>query len=707
MPRNFNVDQLIQGAKLAAAAGEMVPFPYIKGAAQCAVIFLEAIEKAGKNDEDLQALADDIGTTICIVKEAIEAHGINSATHYHDVCAEFQTYLENLLSELNNTQRNLGRKRFKHFLKTKVSEIINGFKERMNSIKANYVIRTITDSRLEMPEMRDVLSTRITEATETSRLRITSTVESRSDHIVGEIRNLRASQSEQMSQICTKLQDKHGYYKGEVRDLAPGDIYLTKQFCSWCRAVYCQDIHHCRAASPSRHRSVCNYQDGTCTVENSNTIKFIRVYRPWNDNGKDIMQKLDHDINVFIRPRHPNIAQVFGVCRSPNLPAIIFHGAMQVSVSTYLRKMIPPKDIIPFYVEFLHDMESLSDHLTKYCPPSKPESYTDMPNTYVNEHGKLVIAAISKQYNLELPINAFHIDSLQLPTRLIICANLFSSSLQKGDILPVYRTLIGYLSQNHWQFLYSSQEDQPYAPGSILTSHGQTLIGRTQDRLDKWIMECDALYSDLQYKLPSKDSESIPIDFSTNMMEGNTVPLLCPGKMPCVIAIYPHSTFKISDSWIAQASHLYSDLRSRGCVDNDDDLDMINGSFYICLGLKDEHDYCFHLSDTFMVEEPHTLSLLIRAPIVDDQTNKVSWPVLSWLYNTDLEISQEEAEEEFDFKMGLYWDSHPISASVLLAMPEFNAEYGFNPTHKGTDICERYGLPLLEIFDVSSPMEGK
>ncbi|PBK74618.1 hypothetical protein ARMSODRAFT_481301 [Armillaria solidipes] len=460
MPRNFNVDQLIQGAKLAAAAGEMVPFPYLKGAAQCAVIFLEAIEKAGKNDEDLQALADDIGTTICIVKEAIEAHGINSATHYHDVCAKFQTYLENLLSELNNTQRNLGRKRFKRFLKTKkVSDTINGFKERMNtgSIKANYVIRTITDSRLEMPEMRDVLSTRITEATETSRLRITSTVESRSDHIVGEIRNLRASQSEQMSQICTKLQDKHGYYKGEVRDLAPGDIYLTKQFCSWCRAVYCQDTRHCRAASRRSQRwSVCNYQDGTCTVENSNTIKFICIYRPWNDNRKGIMRKLDHDINVFIKPKHPNIAQVFGVCRSPNLPAIIFHGAMQVSVHTYLGKMIPAKDIIPFYVEFLHDMESLSDHLTKYYPPSKPESYTDMPNTYVNEHGKLVIAAISQQYNLELPINAFHINSLRFHTRLIIYANLFRSSLQKGDILPVYRTLIRYLSQDHWQVLYSN-----------------------------------------------------------------------------------------------------------------------------------------------------------------------------------------------------------------------------------------------------------
>ncbi|KAK0244446.1 hypothetical protein EDD85DRAFT_945754 [Armillaria nabsnona] len=157
---------------------------------------------------------------------------------------------------------------------------------------------------------------------------------------------------------------------------------------------------------------------------------------------------------------------------------------------------------------------------------------------------------------------------------------------------------------------------------------------------------------------------------------------------------------------MAQASHLYSDLHSRGCVD-DDDLDMINGAFCIYLTLKDEHDYFFRLSDTFMVEEPHTLSLLIRAPIVDDQTNKMSWPGFSWLYDTDLEISQKEAEEEFDFKMELHWNSHLISASVLSAMPEFNAEYVFNPIHKGTDICKRYGLPPLKRFDISLPMEGK
>ncbi len=38
------IDSCLEIAKLTAAAGEMAPFPFIKGAAQCVVIVLEAIE---------------------------------------------------------------------------------------------------------------------------------------------------------------------------------------------------------------------------------------------------------------------------------------------------------------------------------------------------------------------------------------------------------------------------------------------------------------------------------------------------------------------------------------------------------------------------------------------------------------------------------------------------------------------------------------
>ncbi|KAK0496675.1 hypothetical protein EDD18DRAFT_172073 [Armillaria luteobubalina] len=345
MPRSFSVDGWIQIAKVTATVGEMAPLPYIKGAAGCAAMVLEAIEKAGKNDGDLQGLAENIGTTMAIIKEIIEAHGITSAMYFHDICADFQTYLENLLSELNNIQHSLERKRFHRYLKTrKVADTINGFKQRMNDIKANYVVSLMTDARLEMPETRDILSTQITDATEASRLKITSTVNAQSCHIIDEIRSLRETQREVREHTSLILrQNKKGYLKGEVRDLVPGDIYLLE-------------------TEPRDHRH------GYCTVESSSTVKLIRVYQRHIGNEEDIMKQLDHDIDVFIRPRHPNIAQVFGVCRSPNLPAIIFHGSMRVPVGKYLDNL-PVQDLIPFYVTFA--IYSLSQVIWQSITPRK------------------------------------------------------------------------------------------------------------------------------------------------------------------------------------------------------------------------------------------------------------------------------------------------------------------------------------------------
>lgn len=38
------IDSCLKIAKLTAAAGEITPFPFIKGAAQCVVVVLETIE---------------------------------------------------------------------------------------------------------------------------------------------------------------------------------------------------------------------------------------------------------------------------------------------------------------------------------------------------------------------------------------------------------------------------------------------------------------------------------------------------------------------------------------------------------------------------------------------------------------------------------------------------------------------------------------
>ncbi len=48
MTRTSDLESWIHIAKLGVAAGEMAPFPYIKGLCGCAVLVLEAIEVRDK-----------------------------------------------------------------------------------------------------------------------------------------------------------------------------------------------------------------------------------------------------------------------------------------------------------------------------------------------------------------------------------------------------------------------------------------------------------------------------------------------------------------------------------------------------------------------------------------------------------------------------------------------------------------------------------
>ncbi|KAK0239404.1 hypothetical protein EDD85DRAFT_949258 [Armillaria nabsnona] len=95
MSRYPDIDACIQAARLTAAAGEMAPFPFIKGAAQCVVLVLEMIDRAAKNKSDLQELAESIVNTLVAVRDTVVEHGPTSALHFQNICLEFQTGREN------------------------------------------------------------------------------------------------------------------------------------------------------------------------------------------------------------------------------------------------------------------------------------------------------------------------------------------------------------------------------------------------------------------------------------------------------------------------------------------------------------------------------------------------------------------------------------------------------------------------------------
>ncbi|PBK60198.1 hypothetical protein ARMSODRAFT_1026729 [Armillaria solidipes] len=640
MPRNFDIDKWIQIAKFTTTVGEMAPFPYIKGAAGCVATILEAIEKAGKNNKDLRTLADNIGMTMDIVKETIEAHGISSVTHFQAVCADFQTYLENLLSDMSKTQRNLEGKQFKRFLKAlkarKVADSINDYKQRMNNIKSDYSTHDSRCPRCEIHSLQEVQ------------------------------REVR----EHTTQIWAKLQDKKGYYKGMVQDLAFSDIELIERIPQACSACHYESIHGALSTWSHTCPAFCGYQDGYCAVEQSNKIKIIRMYQPSINNGRDAMKQLDNNINILTKSKHENIAQVYGslsflplICSS----LLIWVGTKQIPVEEYLNS-IPKKEFVQFYIQFIHDRESVSNHLrTSYSPDTVTwDNYAGPNDTYINEHNRLVIASICHNYNLGINLHPEEYLGIMKNDRYGIpyigsgyangFGGAFMSGLKKAHIISVYTIIL---------FHYQIKLDE--------VSH-QTLIGRVWNMSGIWLASWDHELHDWTTRKPT-------ITLGSHSTEGGTVPLLHAG-----VACYDFQIFLAHGpgyTWIAQASQLYSYLNSGGQV-NDYDLYMTDGYWSIDVKPKDRQD-SFRLCDTFMVEDPHMLSLFIHPPIVDHQTNKMSPPVLSWLYGADSEMSLEEAEEVFNFKFMISWESRS--------------------SPKGADVCEHYGLPILEIFNAPEFME--
>ncbi|SJL12538.1 uncharacterized protein ARMOST_15966 [Armillaria ostoyae] len=99
------IDACIKVAQFTAAAGEMAPFPFIKGAAQCVVLVLETFKSVSKNTKDMQELAESIITILVVVRDTVIKHGPSSAKRFQTICMEYQTCMTGLLSKLNSKRR--------------------------------------------------------------------------------------------------------------------------------------------------------------------------------------------------------------------------------------------------------------------------------------------------------------------------------------------------------------------------------------------------------------------------------------------------------------------------------------------------------------------------------------------------------------------------------------------------------------------------
>ncbi|KAJ7495148.1 hypothetical protein FB451DRAFT_1477707 [Mycena latifolia] len=89
-------------AKIIAAAGDALPFPYVKGLFGIAVTVLETVEKVKKNQENLKELCEDIVSIMKIVEDQISAHGETAALKFKSWCEELHNTTQTVENSLVN-----------------------------------------------------------------------------------------------------------------------------------------------------------------------------------------------------------------------------------------------------------------------------------------------------------------------------------------------------------------------------------------------------------------------------------------------------------------------------------------------------------------------------------------------------------------------------------------------------------------------------
>ncbi|KAK0472673.1 hypothetical protein EDD18DRAFT_1406731 [Armillaria luteobubalina] len=327
MPRSI-VSQCISVIKLIQAAGEMAPFPYIKGLAGMAVVLLELLERADKNDADLIYLSKSLSSTIAVIRDTVVAHGESSAQHFKEFCIEVENYLATVLNDLISTKRFTHTRGIRQYLRTNdVRDKIDDYKQRVQDLKIDFlgsVIRVTTETRF-----------------------IASEVSDHSIAIEDTLRTLKHDISDIHEKALIRGRRKL-LYQDQIHEIIPGDISMKQEI---FRRTH-------------EYLITVDIIDYHSEVDMSPSPKLVRVYRARRGSETLAVKMLYDDLHQFLSLRHPNIPQLFGVCTSTSFPALIFHQdtARKKTVEQH-RSSLALLEVLIFDLQLMSDIQSASTYL--------------------------------------------------------------------------------------------------------------------------------------------------------------------------------------------------------------------------------------------------------------------------------------------------------------------------------------------------------
>ncbi|KAJ7904132.1 hypothetical protein B0H13DRAFT_747470 [Mycena leptocephala] len=152
----------IVAAKMITAASECLPFPYVKGAFGMVVIFLETVEKAKKNRDDLKELCTTAMEIMYILQDQISLHGDTGAVKLKGLCKDFEMFLEDVIHGVEEMRKKPQgfRAHFKEFVKSSsIQEKIAEYQKNIQEICSRLKLLAAIDTNFQVHKINATLAT--------------------------------------------------------------------------------------------------------------------------------------------------------------------------------------------------------------------------------------------------------------------------------------------------------------------------------------------------------------------------------------------------------------------------------------------------------------------------------------------------------------------------------------------------------------------
>ncbi|KAJ7463211.1 hypothetical protein FB451DRAFT_1494016 [Mycena latifolia] len=152
---------LIFNAKAISAAGESLPFPYVKGVFGTAVFLLETVERVQKNRDSMRELCADTVDIITVLRDQISHHGDTAAIKFKSRCEELESFLQDIVESVNHRQikpRGFSSRLKEVVRSSSTSDEISRYRNRIGELRSNFILMATMDTHFQVQKVLTVIS---------------------------------------------------------------------------------------------------------------------------------------------------------------------------------------------------------------------------------------------------------------------------------------------------------------------------------------------------------------------------------------------------------------------------------------------------------------------------------------------------------------------------------------------------------------------